>query len=344
VDLERKPMGEGTDAKTPIVVEVDVLNDKKNLDELDIEIPVMTARVFREYKNLDDMDVAALSFQPVMYHEFSKEEQREIVFKDITTGEITHTTILDTAGVADCGSVIGYFAQTIMKDLRLVSGYNVLYGKVKAFVRDHLFSTHIELDSPNTIRNLSEMAATKTVIETLKKAINDLTVKDKGDAEIRDTIKLRQVRPFVAKNQKYVVPKKSIFNRIIGDSNLELRFATFLEQCDDVTSFAKNYMAVNFKLDYVRTNGEISNYYPDFLVKLPGNKVTVVETKGLEDLDVPEKMRRLAQWVSDLNKKQDAVEYSFVFVDEEGFNRYQPKSFQELVQNFRQYQSAVFEI
>jgi type III restriction enzyme len=47
--------------------------------------------------------------------------------------------------------------------------------------------------------------------------------------EIRDTIKLRQTRPFVAKNQGYLVPKKSVFNRIIGDSNLELRFAAFLE-------------------------------------------------------------------------------------------------------------------
>jgi hypothetical protein len=45
---------------------------------------------------------------------------REIVFKGITTGEVTHTTILDTAGTADYRSVIGYLAQTIMKDLRLV--------------------------------------------------------------------------------------------------------------------------------------------------------------------------------------------------------------------------------
>jgi len=35
-------------------------------------------------------------------------------------------------------------------------------------------------------------------IETFKKAINALTVRDKGDAENRDTIKLRQTRPFMA--------------------------------------------------------------------------------------------------------------------------------------------------
>ena len=121
---------------------------------------------------------------------------------------MTHTTILDTAGIADYRSVIGYFTQTIMKDLRLVSGYDVLYGKIKTFVQSELFEKQVELDSPNTLRNLSELAATKTLIESFKKAINALTVKDKGDAEIRDTIKLRQTRPFVVKEQGYMVPEE----------------------------------------------------------------------------------------------------------------------------------------
>ena len=126
VVLERKPMGEGTQAKTPLVVEIDRDNAKKDIDALDIEIPVLTPRIYREYKNL--------------------------------------------------------------KDLRLVSGYDVLYGKVKVFVQNELFDRQVELESPNTLRNLSEPAATKTVLETFKKAINALTVQDKGDAEIRDTI------------------------------------------------------------------------------------------------------------------------------------------------------------
>jgi type III restriction enzyme len=46
---------------------------------------------------------------------------------------VTHTIILDTAGNADYRSVLGYFTQTIMKDLRLVSGYDVLYGKLNHY-------------------------------------------------------------------------------------------------------------------------------------------------------------------------------------------------------------------
>lgn len=337
VVLERKPMGEGTGAKTPLVVEVDKENVKKDIEALDIEIPVLTPRIYRDYKNLADLDVTALGNTKVAYLSFTEEQQREIVFKDLTTGKITHTTILDTAGIADYRNVIGYFAHTIMRELRLVSGYDVLYGKVKSFVRDELFDRPVDLESPNTMRNLSELAATKTVIESFKKAINALTVRNKGDAEIRDTIKLRQTRPFVATNQEYLVPKKSLFNRIIGDSHFELQFAAFLEECDDMISYSKNYLAVGFKLDYVNADGDISNYYPDFLVKVTEREIFVVETKGLEDLDVPLKMQRLRQWCEDINRGQHDKEYDFVYVDQEGFEKYKPTSFRQLVDGFREY-------
>jgi len=343
VVLERKPMGEGTGPKTPLVVEVDKENEKKDIDALDISIPVLSPRVYREYKNLGDLNVNALGHQRVLYLQFSEDEQREIVFKDITTGEVTHTTILDTAGIADYRSVIGYFAQTMMKDLRLVSGYDVLYGKVKAFIQDQLFDRPVDLESPNTLRNLSELAASKTLLETFKKAINALTVQDKGDAEIRDTIKLRQTRPFVAKDQGYLIPKKSVFNRIIGDSRFELLFARFLEDCadDDVISYAKNYLAVHFKLDYVNADGDISNYYPDFMVKLSDKRLVIVETKGQEDLDVPLKMARLRQWCEDINRVQSNVTYDFVYVNEESFEKYKPTSFRQLVAGFREYKEKI---
>lgn len=337
VELERKAMGEGTKPKAPLVIEVDHDNEQKDIAALDIEIPVLTPRIYREYKNLVGLDVASMPLQKVSYQQFSEAEQREIVFKDITTGAITHTTMLDGAGIADYRSVIGYFAQTVMKELRLISGYDVLYGKIKAFIRDSLFGQSVDLESPNTLRNLSELVATKTIIETFKKAINDLTVCDKGNAEIRDTIKLRQTRPFIVKDQGYLMAKKSVFNRVVGDSHFELRFAAFLENCSDVVSYAKNYLAVHFKLDYVNADGDISNYYPDFIVKKNNQEIVIVETKGQVDLDVPLKMERLKQWCRDVNDVQSTIRYDFVYVDEENFQRYQPKSFAGLVASFTVY-------
>ena len=46
---------------------------------------------------------------------------------------------MDLTGNADYRGVVGYFTQTIMREMRLVSGYDVLYGKIKSFIQDYLF-------------------------------------------------------------------------------------------------------------------------------------------------------------------------------------------------------------
>ncbi|MBU0661654.1 DEAD/DEAH box helicase family protein [Patescibacteria group bacterium] len=334
VELERRKMGEGSEAKAPIVIEIDNANTKKDIDALDIEIPVLTPRVYREYKNLSELKVDRFSHRKVALKQFSEEEKREIVFRDISNGEITHRTLFDADFLPDYQSVVGYFAQTIMKELRLFSGFDVLYGKVKEFISDRLFERAVDLNDLNTLRNLSELEATKTVIETFKQEINALTVLDKGEAEIRDFIKISKCRPFVAKDQGYLIPRKSPFNKIIGDSHFELEFASFLESCEDIVSYVKNYFAVHFKIDYKNADGFIADYYPDFIVKRSAKEIWIVETKGREDLDDPEKIARLSQWCGDLNELQDKVRVGWLFIEQDMFDKYTPKTFTALIEAF----------
>ena len=302
VELERQEMGEGVGPPAFLVIEIDKENVNKDIGALDIDIPILTRRVYREYKNLADLDVNNLDFTPIEYKQFGEDEIREIEFRYMTTSEVAHTTVLESPGTEDYRNVLGYFAQTLMKELRLVGGYNVLYAKVKDFVQTELFGETVALDDPNTLRNLAELPATKTIIETFKRAINDLTIQDRGDAQLSETTKISSTRPFMVKDQEYLVPTKSVFNIITGDSHFELEFAAFLEECPEVVSYAKNYYGVHFKLDYVNADGDISNYYPDFIVKLIDGSVIIVETKGREDLDVPHKMQRLSRWCEDVNK------------------------------------------
>ena len=339
VELERQAMGEGTKPKAPLVVEVDKANVNKDIDALDIEIPILTRRISREYTSLADLDATQFDFTPVAYQAFDETSEREIVFKDMTTGAVTHTTVLDGSGVADYRSTLGYFSQTIQKELRLVSGYDILYGKVKDFVQHQLFGETVMLEDPNTLQNLSELPATKTVMETFKYAINDLTIQDSGDAQLIETARAQDARPFIVKEQEYLIPQKSVFNRVTGDSHFELEFAAFLENCPDVVSYAKNYFALHFKLDYINADGDISNYFPDFLVKLTDGRVIVVETKGREDLDVPLKMQRLSQWCEDVNKVSPNAIYDFVYVDQENFDVYRPETFQQLLDGFTEYKT-----
>lgn len=336
VELEHRKMGESSGPKAPLVVEIDHENLKKDIERLDIEIPILTPRIYREYKNLSELDISSFTHRKLPLKEFTEQEKREIIFKDIASGAPTHKTELDSNFMPNYQSVIGYFTQIIMKELRLVSGYDILYGKVKEFIQDHLFEKHISLDNLNDLRNLSEIEASRTVQETFKKAINELTVLDKGEAEIRDYIKISKSRPFVVKNQGYIVPKKSVFNKVVGDSHFELEFASWLENCEDIISYAKNYFAVHFKIDYKNADGSISDYYPDFIIKTSEKTSVVVETKGREDLDDIEKVKRLKQWCDDVNQAQSRVVFSMLYVKQEDWEALdkKPVSFSALVKGW----------
>ena len=346
VEFERKPMGKGADREQSLVVEVDSENTAKDIDALDIAIPKLSRRFNREYKDLADLDPAAFGHAPIPLKPFTPEQTRDIVFKTLLEGELHHTIQLDGLGPVDHRSVVGFFARQVLKELRLVGGYDLLYPKVREFLRGYLFDTApVDLDDPQVLRNLAEADASKIVFDRFKAAINALTVKDSGSSRIEDTIRLRNTRPFRMQNREYLPARKSIFNKVVPEATgggFELKFAKFLDEAADVASFAKNYLAVGFKIDYVRANGELSNYVPDFLVKTPDGNVWVIETKGREELDLPQKMARLRQWCEEATEASQAnagPKYRFVYVDQGGFERHPPASFAMLVAGFVEYQA-----
>ena len=330
VELETSKMGEDTPAKAPLLIEVDTENTKKDISALDIEIPVLSPRIQREYKKLSTLDVSQFSHEKLEIKSFSEKEKTEIVFRDIVSDEATHTTLFDSDFIPSYSSIIGYFTQKIREELRLFSGHDVLYQKVKEFIIHHLFTKKVELEDLNILRNLSELTAIKTIIENFKKEINDLTVFDKGEVEIKDYIKISQSRPFVAEEQGFMIPKKSVFNKIVGDSRFELNFASFLENCEDIISYAKNYHSVNFNIDYQDTMGDIKSYYPDFLVKVSEKEIAIVETKGREDSNDIQKINRLEQWCEDVNQAQKKMKFIAVYVKLEEYEKYKPSSFSQL--------------
>jgi len=349
VTFERVAMGGdgGRERKDSLVVEVDDDADGKDIDALDIALPRLTRRFNREFKDLEELDPASFGNPKLPVKAFTPEETREIVFKTMLEAEVDHTITLDGSGTADYRSVIAFFARQLLKDLRLVGGYDLLYPKVKTFVRDHLFVTSVDLDDPVILRNLSEPEVGKVLFDHFRAAINALTVRDTGSSRIEGHIRLRDTRPFRTEPRGFLPAKRSVFNRIVGESNadgLELSFAAFLESVPDVQAFGKNYMAVGFKIDYVKANGELSTYTPDFMVRTTDGRVWIVETKGREELDVPQKMARLRQWCADATeaaKDEGGVSYGFVYVDQEGFERHRPSSFAGLVSAFREYQDGV---
>ena len=175
------------------------------METLDIPLPRLTRRFHREFKNLDALNPPAFGNQLLPLKPFTPEETREIVFKTMLDAEVHHTIQLDGSGPADYRSVVAFFARQLLKDLRLVGGYDVLYGKVKTFMRECLFSpSPVNLEDPVVLRNLSEPDAGKILYDSFKTAINALTIQEAGTTRIEDRIRLREMRPFRTEYRPYL--------------------------------------------------------------------------------------------------------------------------------------------
>jgi type III restriction enzyme len=333
VILEKKSMGKDSEPSGPTIIEID---KKKNINELDIEIPILSPRILREYKNLEELDVDGFKFESAKIKEFTAEEQKNIIFREIIDEKVVKEVKMRDDININATSIISFFTKTIMTELRLYGGQDILYGKIKIFLQEKLFNQKVDLENPNIARNLSETNVRYTIRETLKKYINKLTVVDTGTTEVQNYIKVSNQKTFsVPKTKEYLPAKKSIFNKIVGDSHFELQFAGFLDAAVDVKKFIKNYMQLNFKMTYINYEGGISNYYPDFVIHLNNNERFIVETKGAENLNDPRKIERLKHWCEDATQATGKI-YKHLYVRQEDWDSLglTPNSFEEIIPIF----------
>lgn len=326
VELGYRKMGKYVKPKLPLIIEPDIENKNKDLDRLDIKIPLLTPRIYREYKKLELIDINKFKFDKIPIKHFNLDEIREIIFEDLE-GNFSHKIDFKET-VINYRNVIAFFTNAILKENKLFSGFEVLYPKVRDFIVYHLFTDVVDLEDKNIIRNLSELNVKSTIFNVFRKAISKLTITDRGIAELKKTyIKLRKVKPMVFKNQEYIISKKSVFNKIIGDSDFELEFAKYLDNCDDIISFVKNIYNIHFKMEYQGEDGNIHDYYPDFIIKKDERTIYIIETKGREDLDDIRKIRRLKIWCEDVNKSKENFTYIPLYVKQKKWEKYKKDLF-----------------
>lgn len=91
-------------------------------------------------------------------------------------------------------------------------------------------------------------------------------------------------------------------------------------------------------------DGAPSAYTPDLILCTTDCTIWLVETKGREELDLPQKVARLRQWCADATTTADATlaepaRYDFVFVDRDGFEKHPPAAFAGLAAAFTEYRA-----
>ena len=340
VELEEIPTGGSNPSSGPVVINVDEENGSKNINELDIEIPSIPKRYGRDFLSLQLLNPNEFKFKPCKLRNYSKEESiKEIIFKDIIEDSEQKSIKFDNLEYLTSTTVLRFFTEVIIKDLGFSKlGVNhFIYGKLKIFVSDILFGKRVDIDDLKIIRNLSEPFITSQIIETFKKEINNLSLKDLGFKDSKLSTFVSNTKPYLSSRKKiYYSPKKSIFNFIAGDSKFEIEFAKHLDSFDDVVSFFKNDIQMKQYIEYVKHDGRIGSYYPDFFVKLKDESIWIVETKGAETLNDPLKYKRLETWCNDATKTQN-INWDCLYLRQEVWNsiKVKPNCFFDLLNMIR---------
>lgn len=318
VTFEYKPMGGGSGGSNPVVVEVDTEATDRDISALDIPLPILTPKFYRDFEVLSKLDRDQLFPGKVDPRTYTPHEIRKIDFEDLH-GQHSHSTELKGV-VPDHRNVLSFLTQQILKNSKLFHGFDALYPLVRDYATGQLFTQPFTVDDPQFVCNLTRPEAKQVLYGTFKQAIDSLTVKEADAIRFSGYRSLLDTPVHVASEQPSMHSKKTVFNKILGQNPFERGFAGFLDKAPDVVAFARNTQAVKFFMEYQKSNGNISSFNPDFLARTSERDVWIMETKGREDDDDKRKIMRLRQWCVDVNALQDRFTYHPLYVKQESWD------------------------
>jgi len=208
----------------------------------------------------------------------------------------------------------------------------VLLRIIDNFIRNRLFNQPFDPLSDDNWRVLllSQAGITQHIIKEVSKIIYDM----KNNVNVAEALVIKKYFSEVAElkmRENYSLELiKTIYERLPFPSNkgeLEKNFMMYCDADAEVASFLKinEYYHDFAHLKYIRTDGMLSSYYPDFIVKT-GSDVYLVETKAKKDVhdpNVKQKERGALDWLKKINEldpsKRMDCEWSYVLLSENTF-------------------------
>ncbi len=299
--------------------------DENKLDK-NIEIPILSRRMIVREFYLDDAAVDSLPALAIPLE--NKILETEYIAVDMLNGREVINRKWELPVPQDPKSVIAYYTDRILKELKIGGAFDSFYPLVKKYVSEKLFNEKINFADPRVLYNLSSPEVQEKLMQLFVNAFHELRFTER-EPEQSDIIKISDTAPFPW--TKLIFPAdRCIFNYVPCDNDFEVDFAKFLDKAEDVKAFAKIVYKIPFFVEYRDSKGNLRNYHPDFVAVNDKDEHIIVETKGLIDIDVEHKDKRIKIWCEDatnLTKEK----WSFVRVNQQDFEKYNFQNLNELV-------------
>jgi type III restriction enzyme len=207
-------------------------------------------------------------------------------------------------------------AEELEQIIPLPHAFSTILEVLEEYVRERLFDGQVNIDE-DVLRFLYSKGWYDQVKQDIKHQASHVLSNPSlaSRAEIARKVRLEELEGFPW-YRDFEDSEKSLLVRIAHDSKEERRipscpvdnemeadFVRFLDRARDVVSFLKNVPhVVRFRIVYYDTRGKKwRDFYPDFIVKTKEG-FYLVETKGREEIQVPDKNAAAQQWCRAVSK------------------------------------------
>lgn len=325
------------DAEKPQKTTVDIFVDpKRDTSKLDIVLPQLSAGVKRK-PMLDAPTMADVKAAFAKLKKLPLDTKTEAVIdfegRSLTTGELLTRLRIDLPQMATAALAVTYYVALIEAECKVQGLFPKIGGLIQSFIEEVLFEQPVSLYDARLTGRLGDGDVATHVLYVFVPLVRSRTTATEIRAPELPPVALRDWRPYKASHSERNPCKtaaKTLFNLIPCRGGLEAALVPGLDLADNgVASFAKNAGPQALRIDYVKANGQLSTYTPDFFVRGDDGEMYLVETKGREDTDVSRKARAAVAWCEAATKT--GVTWSYVYVTEVGMQAMSGGEFAHLV-------------
>jgi type III restriction enzyme len=207
-----------------------------------------------------------------------------------------------------------------------------IVGTVDTYIRTRLFGQNFDpfVDNNWKILLLKNGLVTDHIVKEIGKAVFEMQQAVKPTEAKVEKLYFSEVSELRMRENFSLDITKTIYERLAYPSNrgeFEKNLMLYADTDSGVESLIKvnEYYHSFATISYIRTDGLLSLYSPDFIVKT-GKKIYIIETKADKDLNDPNvKQKRLAtlDWIKRINsldgKERMEREWSYILLGENHF-------------------------
>lgn len=319
-------------AKDRVVIEKIYPDDNKL--EYDITMPILSPILTRKKtlkEEIEQLEVATFKLKQPLPKKETGTQAKTFRYEgyDIITLQKMIERDYTIPDVQTSQEVISYYAKRIAADLKLPSQFAALVPKIRQFLQDVAFGETVNLDDPTMIKAISHPVTQHVTVKAFVAALREKITEEQTPVLENEGRKLSTCPGFPWSRPTYPADK-TVFNLVPADNEFEKTFAKFLDKAAGVVRFAKLPRSFNFSIPYTDSVANLRYYEPDFVAVTTDGTHHLIETKGLEDVNVQYKDRAANLWCENASMLT-GTEWLYKIVKQKEFEKLQPNDFEDLV-------------